>query len=153
MKTGEPTGNRRKILVVEDEPSIGLLLRNRLTAAGYAVENVDDGERALQAARLDPPDLLLLDIMLPRLDGYRICRLLKFDKRFQHIPIVIVSGRAGAGDLARSRELHADAYVEKPFDPAKLLQVIGGLLACPRPAPPADFPIPVWLDGTKPIRF
>jgi len=119
---------KKRILVVDDEPGIQATLRARLEANGYEVLLASDGETGLQRAREEKPDLILLDLMLPRRDGYSVCRLLKFDNRFQHIPIIMLTARAQERDRSLGQKTGADAYVTKPFDAAHLLETIGRLL-------------------------
>src|SRR5678816_2950102 len=84
---------RARVLVVDDEPDLVRILQFGLKAAGYEVESASDGQEGLKKAREMKPDIILLDLMLPKLDGYKVCRLLKFDERYKHIPIIILSAR------------------------------------------------------------
>src|SRR5678816_3655739 len=84
---------RARVLVVDDEPDLVRILQFGLKAAGYEVESASDGQEGLKKAREMKPDIILLDLMLPKLDGYKVCRLLKFDERYEHIPIIILSAR------------------------------------------------------------
>ena len=85
--------SRGRVLVVDDEPDLVRILQFGLQSAGYVVESASDGQEGLKKAREVKPDIILLDLMLPKLDGYKICRLLKFDERFKQIPIIILSAR------------------------------------------------------------
>lgn len=119
---------KKRILVVDDEPGIQATLRARLEANGYDVLLESDGEAGLQRAREEKPDLILLDLMLPRRDGYSVCRLLKFDNRFRHIPIIMLTARAQERDRSLGQKTGADAYISKPFDASHLLETIRRLL-------------------------
>ena len=120
---------RKRILVVDDEPGIQATLRARLEANGFEVLLASDGEAGLQRAREEKPDLILLDLMLPKRDGYSVCRLLKFDSRFQHIPVIMLTARAQERDRVLGEKTGADAYIPKPFDAPHLLETIRRLLA------------------------
>lgn len=131
---------KKRILVVDDEPGITATLRARLEASGYEVLLASDGESGLQQAREEKPDLILLDIMLPKRDGYSICRLLKFDNRFQHIPVIMLTARTQERDRSLGRKTGADAYVTKPFDTAQLLDTIRRLLDARADPPRGETP-------------
>ena len=118
----------KKILLVDDEPNIVLLLETRLKANGFDVVSAADGLAALEAVKKEKPDLIILDLMLPKMDGYKVCGLLKKDTRFSKIPILIFTARAQAEDVKLGQELGADAYLVKPFDPKTLLEKIQELI-------------------------
>jgi DNA-binding response OmpR family regulator len=115
---------RVKVLVVDDEPTIAKTLRLGLEAEGLDVDLAVDGLECLKSVRSKPPDLILLDVMLPKLDGFRVCRLLKFDKNTSHIPIILCSARNSEADRERGRKAGADDYVVKPFDLEKLVAMV-----------------------------
>jgi DNA-binding response OmpR family regulator len=119
---------RRHILVVEDEQPTLTMLEKILTAAGYRVTGVLDGLAALKAAHADPPDLVLLDLIMPGIDGYGVCALLKRDTTF-HAPIAILTGRTSEKDAKAAFEVGADAVLRKPIDRQVLLVRISELLA------------------------
>ena len=125
---GTPNLVKKRLLVVEDELAILMTLRARLEATGYEVLSADDGEQGLNLAREQKPDLIILDVMLPKRDGYSICRLLKFDQRYKHIPILMLTARSQDRDRERGRGTGADAYMTKPFDSAELLETVQRLL-------------------------
>ena len=89
----------QRILIVDDEPDLRSVLRFGLEAAGFEVNEAADGEQGLQMACDTLPDLIVLDLMLPRMDGYKVCRALKFDDRYRQIPVFILSARTGETDL------------------------------------------------------
>ena len=118
----------KKILIVEDEPDIKDLLKSRLEANGYEVMTATDGFEALEIARENKPDLITLDVMLPKLNGYAVCRMLKFSQQHQNIPIIMLTARSDPQDLKTGREVAADAYITKPFESQALIQKIAELL-------------------------
>ncbi len=120
---------KKKILIADDESDFLQLLSTRLKANGYDVITAVDGQEALAKVKEDHPDLIILDLMMPKLDGYKACRLLKFDVRYKKIPIVIFSARAQEEDIQLAKECGADAYVIKPFDPPVFLEKLKELLA------------------------
>jgi DNA-binding response OmpR family regulator len=117
-----------RILVVDDEPDVSSLLTLLLKSKGYEVITAMDGQEALEKARKEKPNLILLDIMLPRLDGYKVARMLKFDENFSHIPIVMLTAKIQEKDKKIGLEMGADDYVTKPFDTVNLLEKIKGIL-------------------------
>ncbi len=118
----------KKILVVDDEPQMVDMLKIRLEASGYAVVTAYDGQEGLDKARSEKPDLIILDLMLPKIDGYKVCGLLKKDARFTKIPIIIFTAKAQQEDMALGKEMGADAYITKPFDSQVLLAKISELI-------------------------
>ena len=108
--------NPKKILVVDDEADLVETVRFPLEMEGYHVLVSYNGEDALSQARKENPDLILLDLMLPKLDGYKVCRLLKFDERYKHIPILMLTAKTQEKDKVLGLETGADEYITKPFD-------------------------------------
>ena len=123
--------SRGRVLVVDDEPDLVRVLEFGLRASGYTVESASDGQEGLKKAREIKPDVILLDLMLPKLDGYKVCRLLKFDDRFKHIPIIILSARTQEGDQTLALEMGANRFVTKPYDFSEILGYIETLLKSP----------------------
>jgi len=123
------TENPARILVVEDIPVVLAVLRMRIEAEGFAVITARDGVEALDQARSGNPDLVLLDLMLPRLSGERVCHELRTDPRTRGIPIVVVSARIGESERLRALAAGADAFLTKPYDPAQLMAEIRARLA------------------------
>lgn len=119
----------KKILVVDDEPQVVDTIRARLEANGYEVVTGYDGMEALNMARKKNPDLVILDLMLPKLDGYQVCRMLKFDKKMSKIPIIMLTGLGEKEDREWGQKVKADAYITKPFNVEELLKKIGALLS------------------------
>jgi two-component system, OmpR family, alkaline phosphatase synthesis response regulator PhoP len=116
------------ILVVDDEKDIRDLLSYNLNKHGYKVVEVGTGEDALREARLAPPDLVVLDLMLPGVDGLEVCKRLKNDKKTSRIPVLMLSARGEEADVVVGLELGADDYITKPFSPRVLLAHIKAVL-------------------------
>jgi Response regulators consisting of a CheY-like receiver domain and a winged-helix DNA-binding domain len=106
----------KKILVTDDSPTIVAITKELLESAGYSVITATDGQEALEKTKKERPDLIVLDLMLPKIDGYKVCAMLKFDKNYSKIPVIILTARAGESDKELGAEVRADAYVTKPFD-------------------------------------
>ncbi len=119
----------RTILLVDDEPDLVQLVSVRLQVAGYHVITASDGQQALDAVKQTRPDLIILDLMLPKVDGYKVCRLLKFDDRYKKIPILVFTARAQDGDIRMATECGADAYLTKPFEAQTLLSKLRDLMS------------------------
>lgn len=118
----------KKILLVDDEKDLVDTVSFRLKASGYDVVTAYDGQEALTKTRLEKPDLIVLDLMLPKMDGYKVCRMLKFDERYKDIPIIMFTARVQDSDRKMGEEVGADAYITKPFDPQNLLGKVKELL-------------------------
>jgi len=119
---------KRRILLVEDEQDLVTALVFRLEAEGYEVISAADGEAGLHKAKNERPDLILLDLMLPKMHGYKVCSSLKADNVYKNIPIIIFTARAGEEDRKMSEEVGAEAYISKPFEPSILMAKIKELL-------------------------
>jgi putative two-component system response regulator len=117
------------VLVVDDEPSIRLLCRVNLQGEGMDVLEASDGERALELARQEQPDLVLLDVMMPELDGWTVAGKLQDDEETRAIPIVFLTALAERSSRAHGHQLGGVAYIVKPFDPVALAPFVGELLA------------------------
>jgi DNA-binding response OmpR family regulator len=117
-----------RILAVDDEPDALELISTNLSSAGFIVVTAEDGEEALRKARANPPDLILLDLMLPEIDGLELCKLLRRDDTTRDIPIIILTAKSGELDRVLGLELGADDYVTKPFSPRELVLRIKGML-------------------------
>lgn len=123
-----------RILIVEDEPALVAVLRYNLESADFIVDEARDGETALAKVAETPPDLVLLDWMLPELSGLEICRRLRRDKKTKNIPIIMLTARGEERDRVRGLETGADDYIAKPFSPSELLARIRAVLRRIRPA-------------------
>ena len=113
-----------RILIVDDEPDLVAVLRLGLQMEGFEVIEAADGEEGLRKAQQEKPDLVVLDLMLPRMDGYQVCRTLKFDARFKSLPIFILSARPGEKDKRLALEMGADVFIGKPYDLKDLVKRI-----------------------------
>jgi len=121
----------KKVLVVDDEEDIAFSIARRLSATGYEVICAEDGVEGLRRAQTENPDLIILDLMLPKMDGFKVCRLLKFDERYKRIPIIMLSARSQQDDIALGQETGAEYYMTKPFDSGELLEKIKELIETP----------------------
>jgi DNA-binding response OmpR family regulator len=120
--------SQAKILIVDDEPDLVETIRFSLELEGYNVLVASNGEEGLNLARQEKPDLILLDLMLPKLDGYKVCRLLKFDERYKHIPILMLTAKTQEKDKILGKETGANEYITKPFDMDELMAKIKSYL-------------------------
>jgi CheY-like chemotaxis protein len=131
-----PQGARvAKILVVDDDRVIQQLLVVNLELEGYEVDVASDGEQALERVKAGRPALVLLDIMMPKLDGWEVCRRIKQDPDLKDTPIIFLSARAQEMDVRRGYATGVDAYLTKPFDPVELLDLVERVLRGERVVP------------------
>lgn len=121
---------RKRILVVDDEVYILHILEFSLAVEGYDVMTAPSGEQALQMIEEDRPDLIVLDILMPGIDGLEVCRCIKADERLADIPIIFLSAKEQKADRAFGLALGASAYISKPFSPQKLIEEIQVVLEC-----------------------
>ena len=122
---------QKKILIVEDEESLLKLESILLTTKGYLVQGATTGPAALDAVASEPPDLILLDIMLPGIDGFEVCETIKKDPQTRHIPIILLTAKKTPEDVARGEAVGADQYITKPFKSAMVMDTIERLLDKP----------------------
>ncbi len=120
--------NPKTILIVDDEVDLVETVRFPLEMGGYRVLVSYNGEDALNQARKENPDLILLDLMLPKMDGYKVCRLLKFDARYKHIPILMLTAKTQERDKVLGMETGANEYITKPFEIEDLMKKVRGYL-------------------------
>jgi len=113
-----------QLLVVEDEPNTLMALKDRLEFEGYQVKTAMDGETALEEVHAEAPDCMILDIMLPKIDGFKVCRLLKFDPKYRSVPIIMLTARSQERDKALGKETGADEYLVKPVDMDKVVEKV-----------------------------
>lgn len=116
------------ILLVDDEPNIVLSLEVLLRGAGYHVRVAPDGEAALQACQDHRPDLIILDVMLPRRDGYDVCRMLREKAAWRSVPIIMLTARGRDEEREKGLAMGADAYITKPFSNRRILEEVEALL-------------------------
>lgn len=119
----------KKILLIEDEPEFRQALRLRLEANGYEVVEAEDGVMGLDMARNIRPDLIILDVMLPKMDGFKVARLLKFDTQYQDIPVLMLTVMSQASNIKMGKTVGADAYMTKPYQPQELLDTVLSLVS------------------------
>ncbi|MGH7324930.1 MAG: response regulator [Candidatus Rokuibacteriota bacterium] len=127
-----------RVLIVEDEPDVAELIRYNLQKEGYEVLLATNGTDALKRVRESRPDVVLLDLMVPQLNGWEICRRLKQDPDTRGIPVIMVTGRVEEGDKVLGFELGADDYVTKPFSPRELIARIRAVVRRGKPAEGAE---------------
>lgn len=125
---GVQASARRKLLLVDDDVDLQRALKLRFESAGFEIITASEGLEALRKGREERPDAIILDLMLPQLSGYEICRLLKFDPKFRHIPILLFSARCRKEDADLGRQVGADAYLTKPCDGRQLIGAVEALL-------------------------
>jgi two-component system cell cycle response regulator DivK len=118
-----------RVLIVEDTEDNRRIVRDLLASVGIELSEAGDGAEGLRRAALDRPDLILMDLQLPEMDGYEVTRRLKADPALGAIPVVAITSYALSGDEEKARAAGCDAYVAKPFSPRQLLAVILGLLS------------------------
>jgi DNA-binding response OmpR family regulator len=138
-----------RILVAEDDRDIAELISHYLTKSGWSPHVVEAGDEALAYARSHPVDAIVLDLMLPGIDGLAVCRALRTDRKTAAIPVIMVTARAEESDRIRGLELGADDYVAKPFSPNELIARIRAVTRRSRQAQPADALLrfgPIALD-------
>jgi DNA-binding response OmpR family regulator len=127
--------SRNRVLVIEDERDVAELMRYHLTRDGYEVRVGATGTEGLGQAREFRPDMVLLDIKVPELNGWEVCRRLKQDRDLRGVTVIMVTGRAEEGDKVRGFEVGADDYVTKPFSPRELLARVRAVLRRSKPVP------------------
>jgi DNA-binding response OmpR family regulator len=123
-KEQKTTQGTKKILIVDDEDGIVKLVKMYLEYNHYEVITAGDGQEGLDKAKSDGPDLIILDLMLPKINGYKVCGLLKKDSRYAKIPIILFTAKTQEKDMKLGQEVGADAYIIKPFEPEILLSKI-----------------------------
>jgi DNA-binding response OmpR family regulator len=114
----------KKILVVDDETELLKALSIRLKTSGYEVITASDGQEGLEKAKSLNPDLIVLDILMPKMDGYEVCRMLKFDEKYKSIPVIMLTAKAQDIDKAMGKKVGADDYITKPFETQDLVDKI-----------------------------
>jgi len=118
----------KRILIIEDQEDNRAIMRDVLSTAGYALIEAVDGEEGVKLARSERPDLILMDIQLPLLDGYEATRQIRATEDLKSVPIIAVTSYALSGEEAKTREAGCDSYVAKPFSPRELLAKVRALL-------------------------
>lgn len=118
-----------RILVVDDEPTLVRLMEFILAKQGHTMLVANNGEEALEKARIERPDLILLDIMMPRIDGYDVARTIRADSEICHTPIIMLSAKAQDEDIEKGMEVGVNEYITKPFAPDRLVEVVNDYLS------------------------
>lgn len=118
-----------RVMAVDDDHVIRGLIEVNLEMEGHEVVTAVDGREALQKVRADPPELILLDVMMPNVNGWQVAEALKREEATRHIPIIFLSARAMEADVRKGLDLGVESYVTKPFDPIDLMQLVNRLLA------------------------
>jgi two-component system, OmpR family, alkaline phosphatase synthesis response regulator PhoP len=118
-----------RVLVVDDEPDVLLLCRLNLEQRGHEVLEAPNGDKALELARERAPELIVLDLMLPGMDGYQVLRTVRADERTSGIPVLVLTAKSLQADRERSRQLGAAAFLTKPFLPDELCEMVDQVLA------------------------
>ena len=121
----------KKILVVDDETELLKAISILLKTSGYEVVTAQDGQEGLEKAKSLSPDLIVLDILMPKMDGYEVCRLLKFDEKYKSIPIIMLTAKVQDIDKAMGKKVGADDYIAKPFETQDLIDKIKMYLTNP----------------------
>ncbi len=121
--------NKKKILIVEDEESLLKLESILLISKGFEVKGVSNGRAALESVAEEIPDLILLDIMLPEIDGFEVCRRIKSEPSTRNIPVIMLTAKKSREDMVRGEKVGADWYITKPFKSAMVIETIQRFLA------------------------
>jgi DNA-binding response OmpR family regulator len=117
-----------RIVVADDEPDVRELIAYRLGRSGYEVVEAHDGEEALRMALAEPPDLVVLDVMMPKLDGYELTRRLRAEEATRRVPVILLTARAQEDDVSQGFAAGADDYLKKPFNPDELVARVRAVL-------------------------
>ena len=118
----------KRVLVVDDTPELVRTARRRLQAAGFEVSTATDGLAAMEAMERELPDAVVLDVMMPHLNGFQVCRRIRGEPRYAHVKVVMLTARTSAADQFWGEQAGADRYLVKPVDPASLTEVLQELL-------------------------
>ena len=119
----------KRILICDDDPAILRVLQVNLEIEGYEVLTAQHGEQAVEVATAEKPDLIILDIMMPRLDGYQACERIKQNEDTADIPVIFLSAKAQQSDIDKGKGFGVAEYLTKPFDPLELVEVVERLIA------------------------
>lgn len=127
------TEGKRSILIVDDEEDVLTLLQIVFEASGYVARTASSGKGAVASAYENPPDVILLDVMMPEMDGWQVLKILKGDERTRHIPVAMLSARAERRDKMIGLQEGAESYIAKPFSTAEVVREVTNLLNRPVP--------------------
>ena len=117
-----------RVLVVDDEPSVVQIVTYALGRKGYQVMQAFDGQQALDAVAMEPPDLVVLDLMMPNVDGWKVYETLKTDERYKDIKVIVLTGVGEFENQLKSLQFGVDEYITKPFKAAEVAEVVGDVL-------------------------
>ena len=121
----------KKILLADDEPDILFTVKKRLQKNGFEVETAENGTQALEKVKVFLPDIVILDVMMPEINGYDVCRTLRSQPETQHLPVIMLTAKAQKFDKFWGEEMGATVYLTKPFDDKKLIETITDVLENP----------------------
>ncbi len=144
-----------KILIIDDEPLYQKMISRALEPLGYEFETADDGVRGINAANAAPPDLIIVDVMMPKLDGYQVIQRLRRDTRFAHTPILILTAQAELEDKLKAFEVGADEHMSKPFEQAELVaraKILVGRSELVKKLQPMEEVVPAHIVATHSLR-
>lgn len=119
----ETTTKKPKVLIIDDSPTIRLIVKGVFERAGFDVSFASEGGEGVRLALMNPPNIIILDIMMEGLQGFEVCKMLRANSSIRHTAIIIISGKAYKPDIDMAMELGADAYVVKPFSYKELLKI------------------------------
>jgi len=119
----------RRILIADDEPNIVISLEYLMKREGFEVSIAEDGEQAVAMIRADPPDLVILDVMMPRRNGFEVCQEIKSDPKLQSVRILMLTAKGRETEVTKGLAMGADAYVTKPFSTKELVERVRAMLA------------------------
>ncbi len=126
--TAKVEQDTKRILVVDDEEDLVVIISKALRYKGYEVITANDGQEGLEKAKTQKPDLIVLDLMLPKMNGYKVCGLLKKDTKYAKIPVILLTAKADAENIELGEKIGADAYMTKPYEQDALLSKIKELI-------------------------
>ena len=147
------TNAMKRIQIIEDDPDIVELVRYNLIQEGFQISANGDGVSGMAQLRKAPPDLLILDLMLPKLSGLEICREIRRDRKLERLPVIMLTARGEEADRVSGLELGADDYVTKPFSPRELVARVKALLRRAQPVSQPEQPIQVGSLHIDPGAF
>ena len=124
--------NKEKLLVIDDEKEFVDTVAERLEAKGFDIVKAFDGKEGLEKVHLEKPDLVILDVMMPKMNGYDVCRKLKLDENFKNTPVLMLTAKFQPNDIEFGKKMGADAYLTKPLELEALLHKINALLRAKR---------------------
>jgi two-component system response regulator MtrA len=119
----DATAPKRKVLIIDDDPSLRRLVQVLFERDGFDVSLASEGSEGIRLALMNPPHIIILDIMMEGLHGFEVCKMLRANSSMQRTAIIIISGKSYKPDIDKAMELGADSYVVKPFSPKELLQI------------------------------